>query len=283
MKELTSIELKTVELDILKNVANFCDVNHLRYNLGGGTLLGAVRHKGFIPWDDDIDISMPRPDYMKFIEKYNGSSENYFVKSIENDGSYIYTNAKVYDKRTYLKDFLVSKSLSYSGVHIDIFPVDGIPETHISREILYLIQRLLIIMVNGSSMRYIRSHKYYDSTSSLANILGIFRTIMKFSAISIFKIFPTNKLVKLVNSNLERYSYNKSEYVACLVACIHGASCEKMRKMDFEHRIKLQFEDLLFWSPACYKLYLQNLYGDYMKLPPVENRKPHHNFKAYWR
>ena len=104
MKKIETEEMKKLELDMLIDVAKFCDENDIRYYLSGGTLLGAVRHKGFIPWDDDIDISMPRPDYLKFVSTYNGSSEFYQVQSIENNDKYWRTFAKVFDTRTYLKE-----------------------------------------------------------------------------------------------------------------------------------------------------------------------------------
>ena len=94
MNEITMSEMKIIALDILKSVADFCDKNEIYYLLAYGTMLGAVRHKGFIPWDDDIDIMMPRKDYLKFINTYNGFNDRYIVRSIENDENYTYTMAK---------------------------------------------------------------------------------------------------------------------------------------------------------------------------------------------
>ena len=95
MKAICTDEMKHIQLDILKNVAKFCDENRIRYYLGFGTMLGAVRHKGFIPWDDDIDILMPRPDYLRFVKVFNKSNDRYEVKSIEIDEAYWNTFAKV--------------------------------------------------------------------------------------------------------------------------------------------------------------------------------------------
>ncbi|OBZ33321.1 phosphorylcholine transferase LicD [Megasphaera sp. DISK 18] len=104
MGKINNEQMKKLELSMLLDVAQFCDEHSIRYYLCGGTLLGAIRHKGFIPWDDDIDIMMPRPDYMKFVNSYNGSNKNYIVKSIENDSDYWRTFAKVFDLNTFLQE-----------------------------------------------------------------------------------------------------------------------------------------------------------------------------------
>lgn len=283
MRELSLSELKSAELAILRDVADFCDRNDIRYYLGGGTLLGAVRHKGFIPWDDDIDINMPRPDYQRFVQLYNGSNPHYFVKSVENDGSYIYTNARVYDNRTYLRNFLIRKPQPYEGVSIDIFPIDGLPDGEKNQRKVFREQEILIILANGSSMRYMFSHKYLDSADKGAKIKGIVRTLLKFGAISLFRFLPTEKLVRMINTNLERFPYETSEEIACLVACIHGADCERMKKSEYEPRRYFDFEGYKFQGPVGYDIYLKNLYGDYMNLPPESRRITHHDFSAYWK
>ena len=107
MQKIDDVLLKKLELNILKNVADFCDRNNLRYYLCGGTLLGAVRHKGFIPWDDDMDIAMPREDYEKFQKLYNGYSDRYAVKGIENNEQWHMPFARVEDLNTVLYEHTI--------------------------------------------------------------------------------------------------------------------------------------------------------------------------------
>ena len=104
MRKISDEDMKALALTMLKDVAKFCDDHNIKYYLCGGTLLGAVRHKGFIPWDDDIDIMMPRPDYLRFLELYNGTNPRYVVKAIENDETYWRTFAKVFDTATHLEE-----------------------------------------------------------------------------------------------------------------------------------------------------------------------------------
>ncbi len=283
MRKITMDEMKSIELDILKDVAAFCDKNHIRYYLCGGTLLGAVRHKGFIPWDDDIDIIMPRPDYMKFVSTYNGSNELYYVKSIENDPQYWRTFAKVFDSRTFLKEDAICVDKPGNAVFIDIFPMEGLPPSRLKQHILFKEQEFLNFLYHGSAWTYTKSHKYNDSKSKFAKIKGNIRTILKFVAVTVLHPLPTRKLIRIINANASRYSFEESEDVGAIVDCAQGGARERISKANYVPRIEFEFEGQKFWGPAGYKEYLTNLYGNYMELPPVDRRVTHHDFEAYWK
>jgi lipopolysaccharide cholinephosphotransferase len=136
MRTITQDELKSIQLDLLQKTADFCEANGIRYFLCGGTLLGAIRHKGYIPWDDDIDIVMPRPDYERFCKTFNQPDSVYKVKSLLTHPDYACAFAKVYDNRTMLKE------LHYKGVHfgvyIDVLPVDGVKDSAQIKKIMFL-------------------------------------------------------------------------------------------------------------------------------------------------
>lgn len=283
MKKIETEEMKKLELDMLIDVAKFCDENDIRYYLSGGTLLGAVRHKGFIPWDDDIDISMPRPDYLKFVSTYNGSSEFYQVQSIENNDKYWRTFAKVFDTRTYLKEDAIRMPKDGNGVFIDIFPIDGLPDGKLEQLILFKEQDFLNFLYHASAWNYTMSHKYKDHLGHFANCKGLVRTFFKFLAITLLHPLPTIRIIKTINKNASKLEYEKCRYVGAIVDCAHGAACEKMEKDNFEPRSKFIFENSEFWGPKGYDEYLTNLYGDYMKLPPINRRETHHDFIAYWK
>ena len=117
-------ELKRIQLDILKQVDKFCRNNDITYYLAYGSLLGAVRHKGYIPWDDDIDIVMPRPDYERFKDEFNASEKNYKVRDYEIDNTFLYPSSKVEFVKSELKEFV--KHPSKLGVNIDIFVLDAV-------------------------------------------------------------------------------------------------------------------------------------------------------------
>ena len=283
MKELTKDELKKVELNILIDVAKFCDDNGIRYYLAGGTLLGAVRHGGFIPWDDDIDILMPRPDYIKFLNLYNKKKSTYIVKAIEIDQSYWRTFAKVIDLRTYLCEKSIRIPKKDNGVFIDIFPVDGLPKSKLRQKIFFKEQEFLNFLYHSSAWNYTKSFKYEDSKDKFAEAKGIIRTGLKFIAITFLYFLPTSYLIKLINRNAMRFEYDASIEVAASIDCHYGGAREKMPKILFEGRKKFLFEKNFFWGSTAWNLYLTNLYGNYMELPPKNKRKSHHDFKAYWK
>ena len=139
MRIITSEELRKIQLDLLQKTADFCESNGLRYFLCGGTLIGAVRHKGYIPWDDDIDIAMPRSDYEKFISIFNRPQNYYQVMSFETNPDYAYAFAKVYDNRTILKELHYKGTI---GAYIDVFPADAVKDAAQIRKIMLLAQQI---------------------------------------------------------------------------------------------------------------------------------------------
>ena len=121
-RKVTLEEMRDLQLAMMDKIHEFCVERGIRYSLGGGTLLGAVRHKGYIPWDDDIDIMLPRPDYERFLKEFDGVYPNFKVLHLNNDRTYPYLFAKVYDSRT-----LLVECRATMGVYIDVFPIDGLP------------------------------------------------------------------------------------------------------------------------------------------------------------
>ena len=283
MRPLSIEEIKQIEFNILKDVAKFCDKHQIRYYLSGGTLLGAVRHKGFIPWDDDIDISMPREDYLRFVLAFNGFHEHYEVKSIEIDKKYWRPFAKVFDKRTSLVESFIRIPTPGNAIFIDVFPIDGIPDNEIKQWLFFKEQELLKVLYAGSAYSLKKSHKFDDSVSKFSNIKGRLRTVFKYTAICLFGLLPTYKLISIINKNASKYPYEECKYIGAIVDCAHGASCEKMEKEKYEPRIQFEFEGYKFWGPRGFEEYLTRLYGNYRELPPEERRVTHHDFEAYWK
>lgn len=256
--------LQIIEFDILKEFDVFCKENGLRYYLAGGTLLGAVRHKGFIPWDDDIDLLMPRPDYMRFLKITNGNLANYEVRSIYNcPRKHICHIARIVDPRYMGK---ISKKMYgvpyFSPPWIDIFPMDGLPtderesERHFAKvkRLRDLLARAWkpVWMIGGGKLR------------------KILKSIMYWP----LKLYGYNRIMKKIERLTMRYPYDECEYVGA-VGCGQGEVERMPREMVFGDTIQMEFEGAEFPSPAGYDYYLKSLYNNYLVLPSGAKRKNH--------
>lgn len=266
MKNLFTPELKEIALGILSEVADFCEKNDIRYYLVCGTALGAVRHNGFIPWDDDIDIGMPRPDYERFAQMYH--SEAFPLYTNQRDKKYPYTFGKVCDSKTILIEKNIQKPYPM-GVYIDIFPMDGLPDDpqkrkkHLSRVDWHL--RVL-------------SWKRISTQKKIGSIHKIIQCIAKL----VLAPIPISTLIRRFEKSLKRYDYESGKYVGHLVTRSYWGKTEKPREI-FEPYYKHPFEDCEFRVPRDYHQYLTLEYGSYMELPPKEKQVTHHGFDAYWK
>lgn len=265
MKPLLLNELKQIQLDILENIHEFCELNNIKYSLACGTMLGAVRHEGYIPWDDDIDICLLRRDYNKLItlfpDVYNGA---YKISSIENDDCWERPYAKAYDIRTLLKeDSSCSKTI---GINIDIFPIDNVPDNY-NKWVLYnkvrmLFQRLLEV-------------KFFKVKVSRAFYKNVLLVILK-----ILLVFTSRrKLACHISKFSQKYNQCDSKYV---FENVQGIRLKKpFRRSIFDEIIDVRFENKTFKGFKNYHEYLSNVYGDYMTLPPIEKRISYHSFSAF--
>lgn len=266
-KELELEEIKEIELSILKHIKNVCEENNIRYYLSNGTLLGAIRHKGFIPWDDDIDIFMPRTDYMKLMEILENGFQ-YKCLSIYNKNDYYYPFAKVVDTSTILIEKNHEKKISGLGVYVDVFPIDGIPKSDI--KVKFHFRRMLIY----------RTILYLSLFSTCPPSSNKWKFILKYIVWSFSRLFNWRNIIKTIDKHAMRYDFDNSEKVACIVGS-YGKN-EIVEKAIFDKGIQVEFEGESFTAPVGYDDYLTNLYGDYMQLPPIEKRVSHHNFVAYY-
>lgn len=263
MRKLEKEEVKKIQLRILKNLVSHCEEYNYRYYLAYGTLLGAIRHNGFIPWDDDIDLLIPRPDYEKLLETYNADGR---IISHNSDGDYLYPFGKVVANNTIIEEDLGIKYENL-GVYIDVFPIDGLPHN------------------KSEQVSVIKKIKFYRNLLD-AKLIKICknRSIAKNILLILTKAFalPINyrKLIKNIDKEAQRYNYDMSEEVGCIVWGY--GSKEIMDRKIFDGYSNLNFEGYNLKGPIGYHTFLTQIYGDYMELPPKEKRTTHHNYVAYF-
>ena len=260
MKAIATEELKSIQLDLLQKTADFCESNGLRYFLIGGTLIGAIRHKGYIPWDDDIDIAMPREDYDIFVKTFNKPENYYQVTNISNDTDYALAFAKVYDNRTIIKQLQYPSDKF--GVFIDVFPADGVKDA----AQVYKIMRLRKFLNTKRA-------NYYRRTLS-KNIINTFGKILLLP-------FSAHQIATWIDNEARKYAFG-SVPKAGVIANPYGPG-EIVDKSVFDSDIYQEFEGRKYRIPVGYDKWLRSIYGDYMQLPPEKDRVTHHSFDAWWK
>lgn len=266
MREITFEELKNIEKDILFQFDNYCRLFSLRYSLGGGTLLGAVRHNGFIPWDDDVDVMMPRPDYDRFLAICKENKPPFDVISHESDPDYYHLFSKAQARFTFTDNGSNNKRY---GISIDVFPIDGLGGD----------QRVAVRNFNRSSFwRELLIAKKWARYSRSKTHSIIYEPI-RLTLFILSRFVSANKLITKIEKIMRSIDFDSSEYAGCI--CGSYRTAEIIPADHFKHYREIMFEGKPLLCIRDYEQYLQQHYGDYMKLPPKEKQVTHHTFKAY--
>ncbi len=265
-KEITIVEQRAILVDVLQTVHDFCVSHDIKYSLAYGTLLGAVRHKGFIPWDDDIDIAMLRDDYEKFAQLFNKENDIYRFYECRNDKEVNLVFGKVADTRTMVIEGANSKNL---GIAIDIFPIDDFRNT------------------------IEESQRYYDSLKfkkmvfimkcrKVSDVRSFWKKPIYIMAKLLFIWYPLHKMALSIINNLVQNRFPDSQYVGFAMGLSKKMNQIEERKVWTEY-CELFFEGRSFMAIKEYDKYLTREFGDYMKLPSEKDRVPKHDFyKIYW-
>lgn len=256
---MTDLQKKLLEM--LTWLTRFLDENGLRYYAVGGTALGAIRHGGFIPWDDDIDIALPRPDYIKLMQLFKCDHGQYRLETpYDNNPDYLYTYCKFYDKETTLIER--QRKNVKRGVYIDVFPLDGVGDTF-SESLKYLKKvdkKNMLLMSKVCALR--RERAFYKNL-----------------AILLMRCIPftnTKKLSLKIDAMAQQKSYSESLFVANLNGTYRDR--EIMNKKIFGNPINAKFENICIKCPELYEEFLTNLYGNWRQLPPEDKRGKQHDF-----
>ena len=273
MRELTLKEFQDFSLGILKDVHDFCVKNNLKYSLAYGTLIGAIRHKGFIPWDDDVDIIMPRPDYDRFCATYK--SELFKVSAFEVDPDCRITYARVYDDNRTVVKTRSPWNLKEHGAWIDIFPLDAVEDDYnvFYKRILKINRIFNIAQFGRGSARHFSS-RY----SNKVNFTTLVKKILFLNGL----LVPT--FIKKVIKLSKKLEYGSTQHWGMTVFIDTYGIKDYHHNSLFEDIIDVDFEQYSFKSLKGYDEYLRNLYGDYMQLPPEKDRKPRQSYMhVYWK
>ena len=265
-QEVTDIrEIQQMELGIMEYIHEVCQKIGVKYFLAYGSLIGAVRHKGFIPWDDDMDICMLREDYEKLQDYLIANpDERYEVMSYKNNLNYVYPFMKVQDNHTYLleEDVRIDSNM---GIYVDIFPVDGYEDD---------------VQFKNKMTKLIKKRQLSCYTfKGITNTKSVLNSLLRYVSVIIFYFTNTNKYVAQIEELAKSRKVSDYEQVDYLI--YKDMNKPVWRREWLEQVTTGTFEGKEFTIPKNYHEILTSDYGDYMQLPPVEQRVSHHDFKLW--
>ena len=267
MKTIELEELRTIQMGILDVVHDFCIKNGIRYSLACGSMLGAVRHKGYIPWDDDIDIYVPRSDYERLVRIFPEEVGGVKLVSLEREPLWDRAFAKAYDCRTVLSQH--RKSAMTIGVNVDVFPIDSVPDSD-KEWLRYNRLRRTLIKVHMSKYSRIRKEN-----PLLKNVDLVIRK-------AILLPFSSRRLACRVSRFAQRY--NGKEGCGRSFECVLGMKQKRPFPSSLmDDLVSVPFEDRRYMAMRDSDAYLSNGFGDYMQLPPKEQQVLPHNITAWWK
>ncbi len=261
--------VQKIQLEMAFEVKRICDLRGIKYFLIGGTLLGAVRHKGFIPWDDDIDMGMLRDDYEKFIEcAEKDLGEGYRLQTWHNDEGMGTASAKIRKNETMFVELISANAAGHKGVYIDIFPFDNVPAGRFARMMhnlqTYILKRIVLLrtgyelwLVPGGSNAVLKK--------------PVCRLLLFFSG-----WMSRGTAIQMMEKQMKKYNKCGSERIVPIGGA-YGYEKETIERNWIANLVPLHFESGEFLCPGAYRCYLEKLYGDYMKPPPEEKRVSRHS------
>jgi lipopolysaccharide cholinephosphotransferase len=261
MDQNTLKRLQNTEHEILDEFVRICEKNSLTYFLSQGTLLGAIRHQGFIPWDDDIDVGMPRNDYEKFLDIYQEINDtNYYIFSYKNPviPHYKYKEfARLCKKGTIYAETNVHDTNNYSGISIDIWPFDNCVKFFFPLQIFFIsIARKLF---------HLKIQAYIPN-----------KLIKRFFINLFLPFFSLKFCIILLRATCSIFNKFKTKYICCFPG-FYGYKKETHKRDTIFPLTKVQFDGNYYWGPCNWDAFLKHIYGNYMDLPPFEQRKKHDN------
>ncbi len=265
MKELSAEELKERELFVLEQFDKICRENGIEYTTCGGTLLGTVRHQGFIPWDDDVDVAMERADYNRLREILGRQELAISFLDVENNPYTIYPYAKICDKETVLYEngFRTVPGL---GVNIDLFPLDEFPENPKAQRRFARKNRFAWKMI---------THSAKTKRTKGKNVRANIKCFFAFYLARVF--YPLPKAIQRLQKNAQKYNGQNTGYKAFC-----GDKKPYLAKW-FAEMVDMPFEHITVRAVKDYHALLTFFFGDYMQFPPKEEQVAKHNFTAYWK
>lgn len=256
MNEQQLKKLHEYELVILDEFVKFCDENGLKYYLTGGSALGAVRHHGFIPWDDDIDICLTRKDYEFLIKNYK-DNDKFYLQCIERDSNYWNMFAKIRMRNTLMEEkIFVGRNLP-KEIFIDIFPIDNAPSGGYKQ-----------IKIQANLVRILKTALFYKFR--LTNLKGYDYKL----ATKICSLLPKKTIYGLCKKIMTSYEDDNSEYVVAYLGA-YAIKKEYLTRSTYFETVLAEFEGKKYMIPKDVDKYLSTIYGDYMTLPPLEKRINH--------
>lgn len=260
MEKINLHKLQMIQLEALKEVDRLCKKHSIKYYMIGGTLIGAVRHKGFIPWDDDIDIAMMRRDYDKFLKCCQSDlQDKYFIQNYQTDVDIYHALTRVCILGTYVDDKQTEHLKFRKEAYIDIFPLDRVPDDN---KLLKRQER--IIKIIDRLMQFKACIVYRRGFLSLKFVA---KKIIRYMMLPI----PLKTLQQFREKTMKEYSGQNTLRV-CSTASKYGYKKQVMQQSIYGEPVLLEFEDGMYYAPQNWNAYLNHLFGDYMTLPPEDQR-----------